>query len=80
MAVSLLACNPDVEDPNEETDPTNTDTPEVVIDGDTVWNKTVAIVYSGSTATVTINGDEVTLTVNITAGSDAAEKNGAVPK
>ncbi len=64
MAVSLLACNPDVEDPNEETDPTNTETPEVVVDGDTVWNKTVAIVYSGSTATVTINGDSISYTVS----------------
>ena len=65
VALSLLACNPDVKDPTENTDPSNTETPEVVVDGDTVWNKTVAIVYSGSTATVTINGDSITCYCNI---------------
>lgn len=62
VAVGLMACNPDVEEP--ETSGGSTETEPITIGTDTVWNHEVTIVYSGSSATVTTNTDSVTYSVS----------------
>ncbi len=68
LAVAMLACNPEVEDPTAESETTTNDASgtaeEKTIETDTVWNHTVSIVYNGSSATVTIDADSVSYTVS----------------
>ena len=66
LAVAMMACNPEVEDPTDEDGEEGTPaaTGEIEVPTDTVWNHTVTVVYNGSSATVTIDADSVTYTVD----------------
>ena len=66
LTIGLIACEPDVEDPSETSsnDEGTISGGSITVDTDTTWTHTVNIVFSGSSATVTVDADSVTYTVD----------------